>query len=42
MRTGADKQGLITVWGKDPRITRVGYFIHKYKLNELPQALQRT
>ena len=37
MRVGADKQGLITVGGRDPRITCVGYFIRKYKLDELPQ-----
>ena len=37
MRIGADKQGLITVGGRDPRITQVGYFIRKYKLDELPQ-----
>ncbi len=37
MRKGADRQGLITVGGHDPRITRTGYFIRKYKLDELPQ-----
>lgn len=37
MRIGADQQGLITVGGRDPRITQVGYFIRKYKLDELPQ-----
>ena len=37
MRIGSDKQGSITVGGRDPRITRVGYFIRKYKLDELPQ-----
>lgn len=37
MRAGADKKGLITVGGHDPRVTRMGYFIRKYKLDELPQ-----
>lgn len=37
MRVGADKKGLITVGGRDPRITRTGYLIRKYKLDELPQ-----
>ena len=39
MRVGADRQGLITVGGHDPRITRSGYFIRKYKLDELPQLI---
>ena len=34
---GADKKGLITVGGRDPRMTRTGYLIRKYKLDELPQ-----
>lgn len=37
MRTGADKGHLITVGGRDSRITKVGYYIRKYKLDELPQ-----
>jgi len=37
MRPGSDKQGLITVGGKDNRITREGYFLRRYKLDELPQ-----
>ena len=39
MRVGADRQGLITVGGHDPRITRSGYFIRKYKLDEFPQLI---
>lgn len=39
MRVGSDKNGLITVGGNDPRITRSGYFIRKYKLDELPQLI---
>jgi len=39
MRVNADKQGLLTVGGKDPRITNSGYVLRKYKLDELPQLL---
>jgi lipopolysaccharide/colanic/teichoic acid biosynthesis glycosyltransferase len=35
----ADKKGLITVGGQDPRVTRSGYFIRKFKLDELPQFI---
>jgi lipopolysaccharide/colanic/teichoic acid biosynthesis glycosyltransferase len=39
MRVGADKDGLITVGGRDPRVTRSGYYIRKYKLDEFPQLI---
>ncbi len=39
MRLDADKSGLLTVGGRDPRITKSGYVIRKYKLDELPQLL---
>ena len=39
MRTGADKGSLITVGEHDSRITRAGYYIRKYKLDELPQLI---
>lgn len=37
MRPGSDQKGLLTVGAKDTRITPIGYFLRKYKIDELPQ-----
>ena len=39
MRVGSDKGSLVTIGGHDPRITRSGYFIRKFKLDEFPQLI---
>lgn len=39
MRVGADRGSLVTIGGRDPRITRSGYYLRKYKLDELPQLI---
>ena len=35
----SDKGSLVTIGGRDPRVTRSGYFIRKFKIDELPQLI---
>ncbi len=39
MFVGSDKKGLLTLGDNDSRVTKVGYFLRKYKLDEMPQLI---
>ena len=39
MRVGSDKGSLVTIGGRDPRVTRAGYWLRKFKIDELPQLI---
>lgn len=39
MYVDSDKQGLLTVGGRDSRVTTIGYYLRKFKLDELPQIV---
>lgn len=39
MHPNADKAGKLTVGARDPRVTRMGHFIRRFKLDEFPQFI---
>lgn len=39
MHVNAENKGLLTVGGRDARITFLGYYLRKFKVDELPQVI---
>jgi lipopolysaccharide/colanic/teichoic acid biosynthesis glycosyltransferase len=39
MHVQSKKKGLLTLGNKDSRITKIGYFLRRYKIDEFPQLL---
>jgi len=39
MHPDSESKGQITVGGRDPRITRVGYWLRRFKIDEFPQLI---
>lgn len=39
MHVNADRLGLLTVGNNDLRITKIGYWLRKYKIDEMPQLI---
>ena len=39
MRVESNKKGLLTLGNNDSRVTKIGYFLRRYKIDELPQLI---
>lgn len=39
MYVKSQKKGLLTIGDKDSRVTKIGYFLRKYKIDEFPQLI---